>query len=1710
MAKRLKLSAEEVDFLANHICLPCKLPTGSDNSNVHHELFLNLISTALNSTTSSQSTEMFSKELQELVRMFSQWQDIQSSAKVDPEKIHLNLNHLRPNQSSAFYISSQNACILITLLPEDQDYFAVISAFEVLIPNNEVMSTSNDLSRFYPSFSYYIKTYDVLKSKSLAIQISELTNNVIGDTYSISTKKGSKNSEVRDVYNSKYVTEWLVAALASDSPSSNSPLPVQKKIRDEIILKNSLIPFRRSGMWFCIKTILQIRICDIIGKPCGKVLYKVIMCEVIRKIAENSAELREELQLEIIQKLARRIYKLDLAIKDQKLNSVVSEITMSSLETIKNVRIRLDSGLEKVRKNSRNKPAKLNYSVIDKNDVIHHNLSCVQEITRLVSINQISLDIIDKPPYSPLRHTDSGLPNLDNFKSYKEIDILIYLYDIEWWVREKLDFYVEEHLKCSDLYVALSRFLKKYYEISNSIYSGDPLGYSRMVLVMVHVICKLDRIAANYFELLLEQQLGIDMEFLQYLMLPNSSDLVYAFKLKEYVDKRNKANGPSLIDKNNAAHDSFSAKFYEKYDELKRTKADIEEKANEVCNMKKAEFEEKHKKYCDLMELASQEEHEFIWVDKYRKGYIIGKRNVHSWSCDKCKYEKEANGIKIFIYEWPLPSCEKCVYSKMHIFNTPHSETCLCNLHAKIVLAELKIPNCISCLRDSLHFFTTALFSNMYSSESISGNWTKAEKLKSLANNYQEITTFGSTTKSFENSHYSYFKMTVLSELISCFKPNGWSVRYSTFKNTISYSVNYNKCIEICCFKATCPYDKLQFALKWVDHDENLVISMLSTCPKSLKLSEYLKFVLFRSGSSLQLLNLLDAIETRGLSFYHKSVYSLLSQSLWQVGPLYPVNYNNNLVYPASHFECSNTKYMLQMHKSLKSYLDTISQNWSEHIILINIITIVRRFLSLSPSQEILLLMTELLKDCRKVCLHWKEMIENTILHSSIFNTTQMNLLKSKLLQVCSFAILTFSIDSQYIDLLMNSEEDAVSWLRFMSKMYDMEILYKGGNIGLLNDDMKRIITGCLLSIEKKFKKICEECNGEILNQFSMEKWGAAIQGEFSDWELYPQSFYYKAYFTRKSDNSRIALKIGLDGAFLVQGEPIGKLPKEIEEHSLFTSFFETTNFEVQPGSGGVGTYSTSKIKVSDGLSVNYTFYKKNSDLIILEFKETTDNYEVFQLIPRSLLKNCFPTMFINEYSHWVNKETNILEFRTKTYKNKKYHQEIQFLLDLNTKKLHDFSMKKTLISINSRTFKEITENITQRIELDQHVHIFVSESLIAIELIRYNLTFRLENAKIESHEFRGMIVSENQQLDTLFGLENGLLLCEKEVEKGIPPKKKLIMPHCMLNISSGKIHQNIEVSIENLRSPNFFTFDIDETLRILRAGESIVAWLYLAWLHASTSHILDDPFLLQTGTSRALEILQSGNCWTCKPLPREAVVTLENISKLSPIRSFYPTHLTSMQSIQWPNGIPSLIAHEGYCYIAEKIFKDSQRLSFAFTHESTNSPSSFYSIKTSKLLSCKAYYRNMKFNQRLQEEFENMIDRRNDIIIQKNGDFSKTTEVVNVRKVMSKKFRPQNCVKISKFSGNLKGVTDGFSMTSILNWILVENDFNNKWLDLYVLAQNENYEERQRLYLILSLFAYKGHNLEDLLFLQLVSLFRHVFTIKPPKHSAYNLDSFT
>ena len=186
--------------------------------------------------------------------------------------------------------------------------------------------------------------------------------------------------------------------------------------------------------------------------------------------------------------------------------------------------------------------------------------------------------------------------------------------------------------------------------------------------------------------------------------------------------------------------------------------------------------------------------------------------------------------------------------------------------------------------------------------------------------------------------------------------------------------------------------------------------------------------------------------------------------------------------------------------------------------------------------------------------------------------------------------------------------------------------------------------------------------------------------------------------------------------------------------------------------------------------------------------------------------------------------------------------------------------------------------------ELQQHVHMFFSleQQTLHVTLPRQRLNFSVLNrhSTINSLDFPNFSVSQPQSLRILIGLESGLVLQYDNV-------LKFIVPHCRnLNFSSQSGHPQVSTDLNNLANPPCFAYDVDEYLRQLKPPANMTASLYLALLHARTSHPLVDPFTQLTGQEMALVILNRASSFSCSPLDSLQLNILNIVKQCCPSRN--------------------------------------------------------------------------------------------------------------------------------------------------------------------------------------------------------------------------------
>jgi hypothetical protein len=247
----------------------------------------------------------------------------------------------------------------------------------------------------------------------------------------------------------------------------------------------------------------------------------------------------------------------------------------------------------------------------------------------------------------------------------------------------------------------------------------------------------------------------------------------------------------------------------------------------------------------------------------------------------------------------------------------------------------------------------------------------------------------------------------------------------------------------------------------------------------------------------------------------------------------------------------------------------------------------------------------------------------------------------------------------------------------------------------------------------------------------------------------------------------------------------------------------------------------------------------------------------------------------------------------------------------------------------------------------------------LRISLPRYKLEFFVGGkGELDSENFPGLFVSPVQSAGTLFGLRNKLVLWSADHNEA----SKLIIPDGIIeprvnDDGSPEVTIAPHESFSHVRS---FVYDVDKMIGRLLGNGTLASWLLLTYLHILSSSPLPDPLLRRTGVQQALDMLESSNSFAFTQLSAEEQRLLRLISKLTPVRQYFPNHSTS-ETVSWNPNLSPLSQCDRFVALVEKIFKYGEFLALFPSHPG-GSPIGNFQYEGNDALRVRAQYRNSRY----------------------------------------------------------------------------------------------------------------------------------------------------
>ena len=1454
---------QQLKDLIMHVFLPRRIEIVERDAEIPHINFIELFIESLRVLSS------------EFPQAFSFLEDSTSIYEETYFRQKILKDAFQKKKSLIFYLPAQN-CLFITKL-KDKDYQITLypSPF-----STEDKVFSNHRCQL-PEVSYLIETSKI--TDCFIEQLCALQRTSFNDAFPQTMKKSEKFSDLHKPPSDIYIKDWFLPALNPDI--NPDVISITKKINDEIINFYKEKNWRRNPFYTCLKYVLHHQIVQEMGEI-GHLYYKFAIILVHHNILKViNRVLRDELSnsgllFEIHCKISNRIHKLKQAEIPPPLTALLQNIIDDLVKRCKfDNSYHRKNTVEHYRKLS--KTTKVNIGeVIDLSQSLKNTMPHIKQITSSnFEYQEFNSSLKYRPPLELFQLKADSTDIYQNKSNLIQIEIIIR----DLWARGSTD--QKRIANLWEIYV-------KYDNLANKFYQGDKVSKGIQQLTLTTIVALIDIAIVKEYPFLNSYKNHVDLSILRTILLPLQSQMKQLSELEEYFKKRNEApkQGPLVH-----CEDSVAAKFYQESKRMQALKERILIEDEQNIQEKKAE-KVKAKEKRDLLRVS---------VANYGPCDIFtywdtGKK-VHDRYCRKCEIERQINLMTITKYEKLLPE-------RVWEQNT--------------VIFEISMPEEISIWRDALFDLLLKLDLVVEKKQTNLKDW-KSGRLSAHTSSKSSHVSIRSTTASFQ----AYFNTITLDSYDSLVVPNGFNLNLATNEQLFEIRDNSNTLAKLAnnfTYKIT---DKLFSKLSEdcsIPVNENVIIASLSECPKEVNLSDWLSFGTLRAGASLQYHNLLAFFHGEKLPFERSGSSFLIMNAIWQVWE----NNQNNYLRDAHSIINSNDIFTSELVNELLQYLKRIKDQWEKPFCLINVSLVTIRCFTLAKDSSLPSIYL-LLKEIRKIGMEWFERINNVlddVMSNEYAKEKDKDNLRKKLCYVSFALLLTYFTDEDRVSQLLFQEDDFRYWVRALIQL----------NRNYSPSESRGKLTSFYYLVQRigfiLYPTISQNIAQYLTGFIAGNDLQASLQ-QFGHWEEIPTTGTFKCMKMNNEinlDNVSVVELNCLDGLLLIDGCPNQRLPSHFVNDNLFQRLFGcSTVFDVTREKN---IFTTSK---SYSNSFFKFFLQNESQIMIVDVNCTKENGRELYLIHHTLLQNDLPTFFVENFSHWLDPKRKIIYFRPKSFKDRDFFEltKSKFKMQSDNEKWYltencqiETEKKRVLLDYYGTQMDSICKSVINSIERKENIHVWVNvtdnqpQRELEIELPRYDLYFTLnDDTKLRSNQ---KIVCEDQSIGTLYGLKNYIKLQSGEDSNS----HELIIPHGEIKLAKWNNLKIVGIG-RHLLTPSYFTFSLNNNLRRIEAPQSQEAWFYIAHLHAVTSLIYRDPFTGMTGTEQAIHILNLKICKSFNPYSKLAHDRLTKISKLSPKRSFMPSHLCDAEVIEWPENLPSLIASDAFAILATKLLNDSTLL---------------------------------------------------------------------------------------------------------------------------------------------------------------------------------------
>ncbi|KAF4338326.1 very large low complexity [Fusarium beomiforme] len=1512
-----------LEALFHHLVLPPKLPQTFDGDNI--ALARGLVERLQNALsmfrgigdpkiwrtleTSLQAT----KDLNQNPPYLDDFHRALKNLTESDETVWLGL-HVAPQNAALIihrdhgyvYSTSSLFVILATADLTRSTGSVIFEEFQTAAPVSDVLKTEHALTWDFPSRAITVRLED-FNSQSFLKNLSQFLEQACSQAFDKFAARASKGGqsvvETRDCPSPALISEILMSLLEG----LGSPVHVcrlRKRVRDDVVLGTSEIPWRRSPYWLVLRITLGrilSTMLDDVHEAMGRVYYKFIVCAVLANLLKDCVEsLHPEMTLMLQAKLCRRLAKLE----SEKMS------TTASLRAVYDEFFAASSGyFEAIVSDARARVAGMweehKRGVIRQIPILPFRASEKDLVLKLFNSHSFLLRLLSQNLKPARRVVSVDLSSL-NEGTVSQINQLASKYSALVDCEENMAIdssrlsSSSSEKRCEQLAMNIENFIQTV----GDAYVDNSLLMSRYLLQLFELWKRMDMEATTLCPLLKDFHPVFTPNSLDVLCLQTRYEMERLSDIQQYIESRINAldgnHGTIFYDPTKIS--SFPARFVYSTQSGERLVVlgdQIDIVSQRSRSQKQSELANLTQQYDELTQAIQSRNCTCTRLPD-------GSKDVRG--CTKC-------------WKW---RCRKRLKINAHEDLLPPPTQGPKKAQRATVLLQLRMPNYLSAYRSAVWKLRILGTQVSLASRGAPQLLFKDHQPLQQFSNKQSSLTLASRKKSFCQTHYQ--KMALPKKPSNVMFPFGAEF---TYYDTLT-CLWADQLPKIPWFQHLLgpwlpkgiqdPYESPEHASPNEPYRPSSYEIMANefNCPPELSVHEFSAFQRAVSGRARRWLVLLVELGTTNFNFSSEATMKLFNRLTLQAGPAV----QERGILREAHSLFKDQIFCTRLYELLKGRLDALtSSSWREVNYMNVLVTLSLRLYhmcrqELRPKAEILLV------SIRSITCDWI-----LRLRAEIRSTSEGEVAR----KAANFSFWAALLNRRTFWAYKKagytlSDEDAQSFFRASIALQESLLI----NLDRLDPTLKHLLIEDLSSsydmrnlIEQWFHR-----HYKLLECSINETWtdsGAIGMRSYSPWKMLygPHAWWVTSQIASTKWTSPQAIHYHLlQGHLIVDGKPLGRLPLQMRQDPAIQELFGEQHLLTRPSS--LLEYQL----VSEVERHEIHFGSKDGRVVIRAFHRGS----LLEYVPRAVFKGAtswdLPSGLIDDCVHWLNVHTGQLEMRRKPWiwrtKKSNWILNIRDGTAIRNKGSDTRTGKQRLGTNLVEPRSEIGQKIAsifRHFEDADKLTIFqpVGRGALSVEMKRLEIHFKVNSKGLLHCPQFASEVDPQQDAGTLYGLSSQIIL--RNIVN--PERRTVLIPIGDISWKRRGVHVDIRVVNHGL----YASFTIDKVLGRLDCHPEPLLLYLKAALHALTSFPVPDGLTLRTGTEEARHCLFAARSQPWTPLKGYSHRVLSVRKSLPPRRWYYPPGMELYQKVEWDNNLTMSIQHEEFTFLVDSILFRSQQL---------------------------------------------------------------------------------------------------------------------------------------------------------------------------------------